>query len=99
MHPVSRVNSRNQYAPFFWEGARWTQVAHLATPEMQGSPAWGATRSVSAVRYLLLLSLLTSCLLASACSSNPKASARIYEGDSPTIRYAPSHAGGPQSVY
>jgi hypothetical protein len=45
----------------------------------------------------LILLVLASCLLLAACRSN-KSSARIYEGDAPSIRYGESHAGGPMSV-
>ncbi len=57
------------------------------------------TLTVRIVRKLLLFLFTASaaCSLA-ACASN-KPSAHIYDGDAPTIRYAPSHAGGPQSVY
>jgi hypothetical protein len=46
--------------------------------------------------FFLVLPLL---VLFAGCASKPKSEARIYDGDAPNIRYAPSSAGGPQSVY
>jgi hypothetical protein len=52
------------------------------------------------VRKLLLLLVLAGAACGvGACASKVKPSARIYDGDAPTIRMAPSEAGGPQSVY
>jgi hypothetical protein len=52
------------------------------------------------VRKLLLLLLVTCAACGfGACASKNKSSAHIYEGDAPTIRMAPSEAGGPHSVY
>jgi hypothetical protein len=45
----------------------------------------------------LLIVIGTSCALSGCASKKP--SAHIYDGDGPTIRMAPSKAGGPQSVY
>ena len=51
------------------------------------------------VRYFLLVLLLVASFVLSACRSAPKSSARIYEGDGPSIHYGESHAGGPVGSY
>jgi uncharacterized protein YceK len=45
----------------------------------------------------LFLLALASCVVLAGCRST-KSSARIYEGDGPTIRYGEYHAGGPVST-
>jgi hypothetical protein len=48
--------------------------------------------------FLLSLLAVVGCCFP-GCASHPKSEAHIYDGDAPNITYAPSHAGGPQSVY
>ncbi len=47
------------------------------------------------MRHFLLLLLVSVGFGFSACHSAPKSSARIYEGDGPSITFGESHAGGP----
>lgn len=124
MHPVSRVNSRNQYAPVFRVSTKVVVlgtnckrgfVLFFAKPlhaSMRRGPAhaghmgvgeseslatrWGAMYLRPVRIFLLVLPLA---ILFPGCAFKPKSEARIYDGDAPTIRYAPSTAGGPQSVY
>ena len=63
-----------------------------------------ATRPTSAnvrpVRILIVFLLLLGAVLGlGACRSAPKSSARIYEGNSPSIKFHESHAGGPIGSY
>jgi hypothetical protein len=53
------------------------------------------------VQKFLLLTFLAiiTCGLGSCASRPKKSESHIYNGDAPNIRYAPSKAGGPQSVY
>lgn len=50
------------------------------------------------VRFLFIFVALAVCFLFPACRS-PKSSARLYEGDGPSIRFNESHAGGPVGSY
>ena len=63
-----------------------------------------ATRPTSAnvrpVRILIVFLLLLGAVLGlAACRSAPKSSARIYEGNAPSIKYHESYAGGPIGSY
>jgi len=72
--------------------------AEFASPALRRNsryPAPGVYRAI--VQKLFLLVAIVSQL--AGCASKPKSEARLYDGDAPTIRYAPSTAGGPQSVY
>jgi hypothetical protein len=46
-------------------------------------------------RLIVLILLVSAGFVFSACRSAPKSSARLYEGDGPSITYSESHAGGP----
>ncbi|HEX8295464.1 MAG TPA: hypothetical protein VF593_04140 [Chthoniobacteraceae bacterium] len=50
-------------------------------------------------KLFLFLLIAAGALTFSGCASRNKSSAHIYEGDAPTIRYAPSEAGGALDTY
>lgn len=65
----------------------------------QCSPHARAALKVRLVRILIVSLLLGAVLGLASCRSAPKSSARIYEGNAPSIKYHESHAGGPIGSY
>lgn len=65
----------------------------------QCSPHASAALNVCLVRIFIVSLLFGAVLGLAACRSAPKSSARIYEGNAPSIKFHESHAGGPIGSY
>jgi hypothetical protein len=107
MRPVSRTNSRNQYAPFFLGESSIAAPGFRRNgeflPDCFDSHAFPVSLRVmsKSLRPLLLLVILATLPGCSLFHKKSSSSAHLYEGDAPTLRFnsKPETAGGRINPY